>query len=118
VTAFDPATREHFLFEFPAAAHETFAAYKAAHDTLRGAYFAATRAPQRANGRVLVRLKPADLEREHLPDPPMILAILAKIWGLPTPVVTSDDRLRGAAAIKVRSNGAASRLAAAHEQRS
>lgn len=95
VTALDPLTREHFLFEFPAAANDAFKAYRTNQATVRGCHFLATRAPQRHNGRVMIRCKPADLEREPIPSAPNLRKILCKLWSIPYTEIETPDRLKG-----------------------
>jgi hypothetical protein len=104
VTAVDVLSREHFLFEFPAAACDPIRAYRENHTTLRGCTFLATRAPQRPNGRVMIRCKPADLERESLPPEPNVKAILCKLWGIALPKIETTGRSKGAERVEVAGN--------------
>jgi hypothetical protein len=73
---------EHILFEFTAAASDTFRNYIALHNEIRGCLFKASRPSGRPNGRVVIEASPADLSRLHLPNPPNIRKILCHIWGI------------------------------------
>lgn len=82
VSAFELKTGLHFIFEFTAAAADHLLLYRAAHGTLRGCIFQATRWHRRNNGRVMLKTATADLERTHLPQPPDLAACMAIIWSL------------------------------------
>ena len=92
LSALDPATSEHILFECTAAAAETFADYRARHGSLRGCEFIATRVNPRPNARVSIRTKPADLAHLHLPEPANLPAALCHIWGIPLNETNTSDR--------------------------
>jgi hypothetical protein len=76
------ATLEHVLFEFTAAASDTFQNYYLLHVNMRGCWFAAHRPSGRPNGRVVITCKYADPQRMRLPDPPDVRAILCHIWNV------------------------------------
>lgn len=76
------ATLEHVLFEFTAAASDTFKNYVNLHNDLRGCHFQAQRPSRRHNGRVVIACKPYDQSRVRLPDPPDVKAILCHIWNV------------------------------------
>lgn len=95
VSAHDFKTNEHLLFECTSAAAEAFAVYRAKHGTLRGCEFLAQRAAPRANARVCLRTKPADLTHVDLPQGANLRAALCHLWGVPmteTEIVHEDPR--------------------------
>ncbi len=73
---------EHVLFEFTAAASDTFANYQKLHNNMRGCYFKASRPSGRTNGRVVIQCRPADTQRHCLPAPPDVKNILCHIWNV------------------------------------
>lgn len=75
-------TLEHVIFEFSAAASDTFRNYLQLHGTLRGCIFTATRPSQRFNGRVVISCKPSDPQRQRLPDPPNVPKLLCHVWNV------------------------------------
>lgn len=85
VAAIDLTTMQHFIFETTAQAADVFVAYRARHGTLRGCQFEAKRAHERPNGRVLLRCKPADLQRTNLPQAPDIPRALNTLWNITKP---------------------------------
>jgi hypothetical protein len=95
VSALDTKTSDHFLFECTAMGAEAFTRYRADHGTLRGCHFHASRPAARANGRVLIRTKPADLAQVRLPEPPNVLAVLAQIWGIALSELGAGYHVRG-----------------------
>jgi hypothetical protein len=84
LTAWDPETREHLLFECTAAAAESLAAYRVKHATLRGCEFIASRVSPRPNARIRIQAKPADLSAIDLPQAANLVTCLCHIWGIPT----------------------------------
>lgn len=84
VSALDPNSNDHFIFEMTALAAEVFVTYKKAHGTLRGCLFQAVRIGTKPNGRVTIQTKPADLQTRQLPEPPDIKSILCVLWNVPT----------------------------------
>ncbi len=83
LSALDPTSNDHFIFEMTALAAEVFVTYKKAHGTLRGCLFQAVRLGTKPNGRVTIQTKPADLQTRALPDPPDIKRILCVLWNVP-----------------------------------
>ena len=83
LSAIDPDTSEHLLFECTASAAESFAVYRKRHETLRGCEFVADRVNPRPNARLRLKMKPADLAHINLPQPANLQAALCHIWGLP-----------------------------------
>jgi len=75
---------QHVLFEMTAQATEAFKSYRQSNGTLRGALFEATRPSKQANGRLLIRLRSADLSGISLPDEPNVIAILSILWNIST----------------------------------
>lgn len=92
LSAYDPPTDEHLLFECTAAAAEVFAAYRAKHGTLRGCEFVAQRVQRRANARVHIICKPANLQVVNLPAEANVQAALCHLWGVP---LTETDIIMG-----------------------
>jgi len=83
VAAILTASLEHVIFEFTAAASDTFYHYQRLHNDIRGCWFQAQRPSGRPNGRVIIKAKPQDQTRLRLPDPPDLQRILCHIWGVP-----------------------------------
>lgn len=94
LSAYDHAAKLHFLFESTARATEAFVQYRDAHGLLRGCLFRAQRTQLRANARVYIETKPADLEKYSLPDPPDLAKILGIIWNLPADVLEQARRIK------------------------
>lgn len=94
VAALNTATLEHFIFEFTAAASETFKNYYNLKGDLRGCWFTAHRPSGRHNGRIVISAKPSDPQRTHLPEPPDIRRILCHIWGVQYTKTREGARLR------------------------
>lgn len=93
LSAIDAKTREHFLFECTTTAAGPFQVYRAAHGTLRGCLFQATRPKRRRNAKVEIQAKPCDLTKISLPKPPNVPQAMAVIWQLPGAAVQSDGAL-------------------------
>ena len=83
LSALDPETGEHLLFECTASAAASFAAYRTRHETLRGCEFVADRVSARPNARLRLKMKPADLAHVTLPAAANVTAALCHIWGVP-----------------------------------
>lgn len=83
VSAFEPITHDHFLFECTAHAAQSFADYRRIADRLRGCYFHASRPKRTKNGKVAIICKPADLSKCQLPEPPNVMKALCTIWRVP-----------------------------------
>jgi hypothetical protein len=81
-------TNETLIFEMTAAVAEPFAGYHDHYGTLHGAEFYAERPSATPNGRVRVRIWPADLAGITLPPCPDVVAQLTHIWSIPKPDVS------------------------------
>lgn len=77
------ATQEVAIFETTARASAAFSAHHERYSTLRGAHFKASRINNRQNGRVLIQVKPGDLQRIKLPPPQPVEKLLCHIWNIP-----------------------------------
>lgn len=86
---------EHVLFEMTPQACEHFVLYRQAHNTLRGCLFNAWRPSGRPNGRVFIKVRPANLTDINLPDAPDLLKLLSMIWNVPFPAIDVDRVLKG-----------------------
>ncbi len=85
-------TRRQVLMEFTAQASETIADYHDSQGTLRGSFLVAQRHRNRHNGRVIVALHAAELEKLNLPAPPDVTASLAIIWNVPQTAIAVDGK--------------------------
>lgn len=103
LSAFDPDAPEHVLFEVTAAAAEAFAAYRVKVGSLRGCEFVARRVAKRANARVHITMRPADLSKLEIPKAPNVQAILCHIWGIP--ITETDVILAGDARLHLARTG-------------
>jgi len=90
LSAMDPATREHFLFECTAAAALPFRDWVATYGTLKGCLFQAIRPKRRRNSKVEILTKPADLSKITLPPAPDIAKAMSVIWQIPGASVKRD----------------------------
>lgn len=107
VSAWIPKAKLHFLFEMTARCAEVLIQYRAAHSTLRGCLFEATRPSQTPNGRVYLQTKPIDLEGIPVPDPPDLPRLLSMIWNIPAPTVQIEGRIKNHPRARINSNGTA-----------
>ncbi len=105
VSAWNTATGLHFLFEMTARMAEVFVTYRRAYDSLRGCLFRAQRVNLKANARVHIETKPADLEKIQLPKPPDLIKCLAVIWNLAEPSLELDGLLKQIPRIVVDKDG-------------
>jgi hypothetical protein len=103
VSAFDPKTHSHFIFECTEHAARALAEYIAANKTLRGCYFSAARPKGSKNGKVCITTRPADLTRVSLPAPPNLILALSVIWRLPTPALRQAFNLDGKSRVRTDS---------------
>lgn len=94
-----PRTHAKAILELTAQACEPIADYRDAHGTLRGALIEVWRPSQKPNGRVAVRLAPADLRGRQLPDPPHLETVLCHIWGIHPDNVKDNGHVRRMRAI-------------------
>lgn len=92
VTAIDPKTSEHFIFETTPTAADTFKNYMNYHEEIRGCLFKAARPSNRANGRIVIQCKRLDLATQRLPEPPNLERLLCHIWNVPYKDAKYDHR--------------------------
>jgi len=97
------STREHFILELTAQAAENLISYRTAHKTIRGCLIELTRHKQRPNGRVILRCKPADLNKVPLPPAPDLIKCMQNIWNLASSHVREDGVARNQKRIRVTS---------------
>ena len=91
LSAIDPATRDHFIFECTAGAAIPFQEWIATYGTLRGCFFQAIRPKRRRNSRVEITCKPADQTKITLPTSPNIPLAMAVIWQIPGAAVQASE---------------------------
>jgi len=103
LSALDPATHDHFLFECTAAAALPFKDWLATYGTLRGCLFQATRPKRRRNAKVEILTKPCDLTKITLPPPPDIPKAMSVIWQLPGAAISLNGALDSLPRLKVNS---------------
>jgi hypothetical protein len=101
LSAYTGNGHQHILFEMTARPCEDFVLYRKAHGGLRGCLFDAWRPSHRPNGRVLVKVAPANLTGLVLPDPPNLLNILSMIWNVPLPAISVRGVLEDVAHLAV-----------------
>ena len=99
LSAFDPKTHDHFIFECTSNAAKAFQEYQKANETLRGCLFSASRPKHTRNGKVVIITRPADLTRVTIPRPPNLILALSVIWRLPTPAIREAYNLAGTSRI-------------------
>ena len=104
LSAMDPTTREHFLFECTASAALPFRDWVDAYGTLRGCLFQAMRPKRRRNAKVEILTKPADLSKITLPPPPNIPEAMSVIWQIPGVSVKPDHALDSFPRVSADSN--------------
>ncbi|KKK77617.1 hypothetical protein LCGC14_2851770 [marine sediment metagenome] len=92
LSAWEPETALHFLFECTQQAAKHFSFYHKAQGNLRGCYFVASRWRQAPNGRVLIRTQPHNLQGITLPPPPDLVALLSILWNIPLPAFDDPDQ--------------------------
>lgn len=83
VAAYNVKRKLPFLFECTSAAASPLKLYILTYGSLRGCEFKATRLGTRANSRVLIETKPANLEATFIPKEPNLRACLCRIWNIP-----------------------------------
>jgi len=99
VSAYDPGTKDHFLFECTAAAAFPFRDWIATYGTLRGCMFHASRPKRRRNSKVEILTKPCDLTKIVLPNPPDVPLAMTVIWQIPGTAIKPHGAIDGTAAI-------------------
>lgn len=99
VSAFDPRTHDHFIFECTAFAAKTLQDYYTSVGTLRGCILIANRPKCGPNSKVQIVTATANLQRQPIPSAPDIARALSVIWRLPRtaidllPDVPSTNRI-------------------------
>lgn len=78
----NPRTFAKEILEVTAQACETITEYRQAHGTLRGALIESWRPSARPNGRVRIKLAPADLRGRNLPPPADLKKVLCHLWNV------------------------------------
>jgi hypothetical protein len=91
VSAFDPKTHVHFLYECTANAAKPLEEYFQTTGTIRGCLFNASRPKGGMNSKVVIVTNTANLSRNPLPNPPDIPKALAVIWRLPKDAVLAEE---------------------------
>lgn len=92
VSAYNPESGLHFLFESTAQAAQHFVEFRDSVGSLRGCKFEAKRLGGKPNGRVLMRTATAQLVNLRLPQPPDLIKVLAILWNLPSNDLTTEFR--------------------------
>ena len=82
LSAYNPETQLHFIFECTAQAASKFAEYSDEHKILRGCLFAAYRWKHTRNGRVIIKCIPGPLISAALPEPPDLPSVMSIVWRL------------------------------------
>ena len=107
VSAYNPDQQRHFLFEFTAATAEQLVSYRKLNASLRGCQFKAERPSRTANGRVMLTLKPADLDRYTIPNEPDLIAVLCILWNIPREEATTGRPAKESPRVAVANPNAA-----------
>ncbi|MHC4405932.1 MAG: hypothetical protein ACYTG0_40340 [Planctomycetota bacterium] len=105
VSAYEPSLKLHFLLEVTGRCSEAFTNYRKANGTLRGCLFEASRPNAKHNGRVYIKTKTADLQRQPIPDPPNVKQVLSLIWNIPYTDIADAMPIKDAPAISVNTRG-------------
>lgn len=95
VSAFDPKTREHFIFECTATAAKPLEEYFDVTKTLRGCVLYASRPKGGKNSKVSIQTNTVNPLKVQLPGAPDVIKALSVIWRLPKialPVVDEPHR--------------------------
>lgn len=90
ITAINPSTDLHFIFEMTAQAAIPFNEFQEKNGSLRTAQFQAYRWNRRKNGRVIIKVEQSATPSHALPSPPDLIQIMAIIWRLPPQNVKQD----------------------------
>lgn len=83
-------TYEHVIFEFTAAASDSFKTYFTVHETMRGCKFTASRPSGRTNGRITIGCKRVDEQTTRIPDEPDLKRLLCHLWNIQDTQVNID----------------------------
>jgi hypothetical protein len=82
---------EHVLFEFTAAASDTFKTYFAMNGTMRACKFTAHRPSGKTNGRIAIACTRMDEQTLRIPEPPDLRRLLCHLWNIPYTMVDDDE---------------------------
>jgi len=82
LSAYNPETQLHFVFECTAQAAKKFKEYWNEHKTLRGCLFEAYRWKHVKNGRVIIKCVPGPIISAALPNAPDLANVMAIVWRL------------------------------------
>jgi len=104
VSAFDPRTQQHFIFECTSNAAKAFADYRDANGTLRGCHFYATRPKGTKNSKVVIQTNTANLGKINIPSPPDLVKALCVIWRIPTDGATAKKEKHRPPIVKTNNN--------------
>lgn len=113
VSAFNPKTREHFIFECTGIAGQPLEDYFEANKTLRGCFFGASRPKCKPNAKVFIETKPMDLAKIVLPPAPDLIRALCTVWQVPAGPI--DGLKEGESARLPKKNGKAISKMREHE---
>lgn len=91
LSAINPKTGQHVLFECTAQAAIPIDEYLRAHGTTRGMILHASRAGGKRNSKVLIQTASANQARVALPEPPDLCAALTILWRLPRTALPAPD---------------------------
>lgn len=105
ISAYNPLTQLHFIFEMTCQAAHVFNEFYKKNGTLRTAQFEAYRWHRRKNGRVIVKIDHSATPASALPKAPDIEKVMAIIWRLPEPNVFIAGLERGLRKINATSDG-------------
>lgn len=82
VAIFNPVTNATAIFEFPSGPYATVREFLEKYKSLRGTTLTAWRKPARENGPVFLTLEPPTDPSLSYPDPPNLMKVLCRMWGL------------------------------------
>lgn len=85
LTLFDPRSREHWIQEYTAQAHEGIKLGIVAHGSLRGHEICFRRQRRKPNSPMIAEVWIKTIDLRTLPSAPDVKAILRKIWDIPEP---------------------------------
>jgi len=92
VSAFDPKTREHVIFECTATAAKPLEEYFQVTKTLRGCVIFASRPKQGKNSKVAIQTNTVNPLKVPLPQPPDVIRALSIIWRLPKTSLPVEEK--------------------------
>ena len=92
VSAFDPKSREHFIFECTANAAKPIEEYFQVTKTLRGCVICASRPKQGKNSKVCIQTNTMNPLKVQLPQAPDVVRALSVIWRLPQTALPVEEQ--------------------------